>query len=252
MSCVLWSVSSSLSSVLHENECHISLQLFTLFVSFRRVNRVSSVLIHLLSGLLVSQQFGKHCHLQVNLGTAAYEIPNWAQLWYRTVWNIIDTGVFPVPVYRASLFDTIDNVIACHIFTSSTWTDDRCFNSRPNPKSYRYVTLQKAVQVKTYECSHVSHCSSQICSGVCHVTLQRHRSSIPHHRDMSPNKQSAVGNEAFIQFDWLESAMHTPVRHKDLSEDLTSPLKSARRRQNKALWKASVIKNNETKQNKSD
>ncbi len=111
---------------------------------------VSSVLIHLLSGLLVSQQFGKHCHLQVNLGTAAYEIPNWAQLWYRTVWNIIDTGVFSVPVYRASLFDTIDNVIACHVFTSSTWTDDRRFNSRPNPKSYRYVTLQKSVQVKTY------------------------------------------------------------------------------------------------------
>ncbi len=29
----------------------------------------------LLSGLPGSQQFGKHCHLMVNFGTAAYEIP---------------------------------------------------------------------------------------------------------------------------------------------------------------------------------
>ncbi len=47
--------------------------------------------------------FGKHCHLKVHFATAAYEIPNWAKLWYRTVWNIINTGTFPVPVYRASL-----------------------------------------------------------------------------------------------------------------------------------------------------
>ncbi len=42
-------------------------------------------------------------HLLVNFGTAAYEIPKWAKLWYRTVWNIIDTGNFTVPVYRTSL-----------------------------------------------------------------------------------------------------------------------------------------------------
>ncbi len=44
-------------------------------------------------------------HLQVHFRTAAYEIPKWAKLWYRTVWNIIDTGIFPVPVYHASLKD---------------------------------------------------------------------------------------------------------------------------------------------------
>ncbi len=49
------------------------------------------------------QQFGKHGHLLVNFGTAVYAIPKWAKLWYCTVWNIIDTGIFPVPVYRASL-----------------------------------------------------------------------------------------------------------------------------------------------------
>lgn len=67
------------------------------------------------------------------------------------------------------------------------------------------------------------------------------------HRDTSPNKQSAVGNEAFIQFDWLESVIHTPVRHKDLEWRSNQPLKSAGRRQNKALWKARVIKNTGTK-----
>ncbi len=36
----------------------------------------------------------KHCHLQVHFITAAYEIPNWAKLWYHTVWNIIYTPVF--------------------------------------------------------------------------------------------------------------------------------------------------------------
>ncbi len=42
---------------------------------------------------------------QVNFGTAAYEIPNCAKLWYRTIWNIINTGNFTVPaaVYHASL-----------------------------------------------------------------------------------------------------------------------------------------------------
>ncbi len=58
---------------------------------------------HLLSHLPVAQQFGKHCHLQVHFATAAYEILNWEKLWYRTVWNIIYNGTFPVPVYRASL-----------------------------------------------------------------------------------------------------------------------------------------------------
>ncbi len=50
------------------------------------------------------------CHiyrLQVNFGTAAYEILNYAKLWYRTVWYIIDTGNFTIPVYRASLLDCI-------------------------------------------------------------------------------------------------------------------------------------------------
>ncbi len=48
----------------------------------------------LLSHLPVTQHFG----------TAAYEIPNWAKWWYRTVWNTIYTSIFPIPVYRASLY----------------------------------------------------------------------------------------------------------------------------------------------------
>ncbi len=74
--------------------------LFSLFINFGCVDRVSSVwsialfCCQILPG---SQQFGKH------FGTAAYEIPKWAKLWYRTIWNIIDTGIFQVPVYRASL-----------------------------------------------------------------------------------------------------------------------------------------------------
>ncbi len=58
---------------------------------------------HLLSHLPVAQQFGKHCHLQVHFATAAYKILNWEKWWYRTIWNIIYTGTFSVPVYRASL-----------------------------------------------------------------------------------------------------------------------------------------------------
>ncbi len=45
--------------------------------------------------------------------TAAYEIPKWAKLWYRTVLNIIDTGIFPVPVYRAYLVCTFKKEHKC-------------------------------------------------------------------------------------------------------------------------------------------
>ncbi len=51
----------------------------------------------LVSHLSDAQQFEKH------FGTAAYEIPNYAKLWYRTVLNIINTGNFTVTLYRASL-----------------------------------------------------------------------------------------------------------------------------------------------------
>ncbi len=78
----------------------------------------STVLCLLISGaLVVSSVWSIGCsvvtfyRLRSNLGsTATYRcilqlqhIPNCAKLWYRTVWNIINTGTFPVPVYRASL-----------------------------------------------------------------------------------------------------------------------------------------------------
>ncbi len=51
--------------------------------------------------------------LHSNLGsTVAYEIPNWAKLWYRTVWNIIYTVLFQYrytahPYYKHNLFSTL-------------------------------------------------------------------------------------------------------------------------------------------------
>ncbi len=81
----------------------------------------STVLCLLISGaLVVSSVWSIGCsvvtfyRLRSNLGsTATYRcilqlqhIPNCAKLWYRTVWNIINTGTFPVPVYRASLVYT--------------------------------------------------------------------------------------------------------------------------------------------------
>ncbi len=66
-----------------------------------------------MSHLPDAQQFEKHCRLQVNFGTAAYEIPNCAKLWCRTVWNIINTGNFTVLVYRASLVDGGCSVLCC-------------------------------------------------------------------------------------------------------------------------------------------
>ncbi len=64
----------------------------------------------LLSHLPYVQQFVKHCHLQVKCGTAAYEIPNCAKLWYRTVLNIINPGNFTVPVYCTSLTHTCTHI----------------------------------------------------------------------------------------------------------------------------------------------
>lgn len=77
------------------------------------------------------------------------------------------------------------------------------------------------------------------------MTLQRHRSSLLHTGTRA--QTSNLLWEMKIQFDWLESVIHTPVRHKDLERRSNQLLKSARRRQNKALWKARVIKNNGTK-----
>ncbi len=91
-----------------------------------------------MSHLPDAQRFEKHYHLQVNFGTAAYEIPNYAKLWYRTVWNIINTGSFTVPVYRASLLPTTvkstkswlnDHVLVCLTGqqTHQTWTLKRIY-----------------------------------------------------------------------------------------------------------------------------
>ncbi len=81
----------------------------------------STVLCLLISGaLVVSSVWSIGCsvvtfyRLRSNLGsTATYRcilqlqhIQNCAKLWYRTVWNIINTGTFPVPVYRAFLLKT--------------------------------------------------------------------------------------------------------------------------------------------------
>ncbi len=86
----------------------------------------STVLCLLISGaLVVSSVWSIGCsvvtfyRLRSNLGsTATYRcilqlqhIPNCAKLWYRTVWNIINTGTFPVPVYRASLLATYSSII---------------------------------------------------------------------------------------------------------------------------------------------
>lgn len=46
------------------------------------------------------------------------------------------------------LFDSSDNVMACHIFSSSAWRDDRRFNSRANPKRFRCFTLKTPAQLK--------------------------------------------------------------------------------------------------------
>ncbi len=90
-----------------------------LFICFGRINSLICLIHHVvrLLHLPVAQKF-EHCHLQVNFGTAAYEIQNWAKLWYRTVWNIIDTGIFRVPVYCASLVDilfTISTLFSCRL-----------------------------------------------------------------------------------------------------------------------------------------
>ncbi len=80
------------------------------------------LLIHhvvLLSGLPVSQQFGYHCHPQVNFETAVYDISNWAKLWYRTIWNKIDTGIFPIPVYCASLQHSSGNTYSSYVLIMS-------------------------------------------------------------------------------------------------------------------------------------
>ncbi len=45
---------------------------------------------------------------------AVYEIPKWAKLWYRTIWNLIDAGIFPVPVYRASLLPDNQCLSSCY------------------------------------------------------------------------------------------------------------------------------------------
>ncbi len=84
---------------------HISLLLFSLFININikllidLLVRVSSVWFITLFYCHVFW-FGKHCHLQVHFGAAAYEIRNRAKLWHCTVWNIIYTGIFPL---RASL-----------------------------------------------------------------------------------------------------------------------------------------------------
>ncbi len=83
--------------------------MFSSFINFGCADSFFCLIrrIVLLSHLPFVQQFGKHCHLQVHFETAAYEIPNWAKLLYRTVWNIIYTGTFPVPVYHAFLVSYI-------------------------------------------------------------------------------------------------------------------------------------------------
>ncbi len=90
----------------------------------------STVLCLLISGaLVVSSVWSIGCsvvtfyRLRSNLGsTATYRcilqlqhIPNCAKLWYRTVWNIINTGTFPVPVYRASLIQPATNAVSHHV-----------------------------------------------------------------------------------------------------------------------------------------
>ncbi len=62
---------------------HISLLLFSSFVCFGRVNSLICLIhrvVHLFSSHLPdAQQFDMHCHLPVNFGTEAHEIPNYAK-----------------------------------------------------------------------------------------------------------------------------------------------------------------------------
>ncbi len=103
----------------------ISLHLF-----FRRINSLIC-LIHRVVHLFCCHIYRMRSNLRSTAtyrgtsGTAAYEIQNYAKLWYRTVWNIIDTGNFTVLVYRASLeyskmaFSTHLCMCAAHYF--SVW-----------------------------------------------------------------------------------------------------------------------------------
>lgn len=58
-------------------------------------------------------------------------------------------------------------------------------------------------------------------------------SSLPHTgtRAQTSNLLQEMKLDSFIQFDWLESVIHTPPRHKDLERRSNQPLKSARWRQ---------------------
>ncbi len=108
----------------------------------------STVLCLLISGaLVVSSVWSIGCsvvtfyRLRSNLGsTATYRCilqlncAKCAKLWYRTVWNIINTGTFPVPVYRASLeqihihinyakipVSTVSSCVSIHLFSCVFW-----------------------------------------------------------------------------------------------------------------------------------
>ncbi len=103
MSCLLWSVRSFTFIICfvcnvmsYFTSTVLFICLFRAHYWFNLFDPLSCSLV-LVSHLPDAQQFEKHCHLHVNFGTAAYEIPNCAKLWYRTVWNIINTGIPRIP-----------------------------------------------------------------------------------------------------------------------------------------------------------